>query len=402
MKKILIGCICILSIIILTLSACSQSPSATSPSTSNPPQVTQASETPVFPTAPSTPTATNPVSQIKRGGLLKIIYTGGSVTNIGNPGLLVTPSDSIYNSPAVEMLIAPDDKGNLNPLLATSWDINSNQTPPNIVFHLRKGVKFHDGTDFNAEAVKFNLDLARTGERSTNLSSITSVEVIDDYTVRVNLTAFDYTILTNLASSSVGWIVSPTAIQTHDKEWTTTHPVGTGPFRFVSYNRDVSVKYERFDGYWQAGKPYLDGVEFEIVADQMTGLLAFKSGEGQVLPVVQAKDADSLKQEGFTVIIAPASVVDLVPSSADPKSPLSDLRVRRAIDYAIDKKAIASSLGYGYYEPANQPFVSSVWAYNPEVVGYPYNPAKAKELLKEAGYPNGFKIPIWMVQGSSQ
>jgi ABC-type transport system substrate-binding protein len=154
------------------------------------------------------------------------------------------------------------------------------------------------------------------------------------------------------------------------------------------------IKWKRFDDYWD-GKPYLDGIEMIKNIDPVAGLMALKLGERHLL-AAEPKDAKALEDDGrFTVILPPEGLMAaLAGNSKDPKSPFADIRVRQAVSYAIDMAAMAKAFGYGYYKPMNQWARPGTWAYNPSVKGYPYDPAKAKQLLAAAGYPNGFKATL--------
>jgi peptide/nickel transport system substrate-binding protein len=359
------------------------------------------SDTTTSPAASSTPTATTPAATTipadtpQEGGILKIISVGGGLVNIGNPGYIANAGDGGYSAPALEGLLRLDKDGIYQPWLATSWDIATD----NIIFHIRQGVKFHDGTPLNAAAVKYNLDLSRTGEWG-NLKDITSVVVMDEYTVKITFERFNWAFLDAMGMGIWGFIASPTALQNNTKEWTFTHPVGTGPFKFVSYEPDISLTFERYDDYWD-GKPYLDGVEFVMQANSTTALLAFKAGEGNILGMINGTDVPGLIAAGAIIDASPGAVMCLFPDSANPNSPLSKLEVRQAISYAINTVELADAIGLGYYVPCNQPFYEGMMGYNYDVVGYPFNPTKARELLADAGYADGFTIKLLTVSGGS-
>ncbi len=193
-------------------------------------------------------------------------------------------------------------------------------------------------------------------------------------------------------------IISPAAIKEKGEEWAIRHPVGTGPFKFVSYQRDVSQKYERFGDYWDKGKPYLDGIEFVYIADPLVAAASFEAGEGDVLSLVSPKEGLNLVKKGYSVLSIPFGVgANLAPDSANPDSPYADKRVREALQYAIDTTAIAEALGYGFWEPKiSQVIPSRSFAYDPNYKGRRYNPDKAKQLLSKAGYPKGFKTTLYV------
>ena len=380
---------------------------ATSTQATAPPKTTQVVTSPTVPVAAppttpvappkTTPTAVSPTTPAtsatattpKYGGTLKVIASG-TIQNIGDPISAFGPDDGTFQSPAVEKLITVDPKGNIIPNLATSWTIS----PDNkyITMNLRKGVKFHDGTTCDAAAVKFNLDLFRTGPRP-DLKTIASIDVIDDSTIRLNYATFDPALLANMWAA-VGWIVSPTAYKANGADWAKTHPIGTGPYKFVSYTRDVSVKYVRFDDYW-GGKPYLDAMEYDLIADPATALATFKSGAAQASIIVGTKDAAAMQSSSqYSINKIPAQVHTIAPDSTTATSPFSKLKVRQAVAYAIDTAAIAKVVGNGFYSATNQIAVPEGYSYNPSIVGYPYDPTKAKQFLSDAGYANGFNTTI--------
>jgi peptide/nickel transport system substrate-binding protein len=387
MKKVLLGLIITLVLSGLVLSACSSetttAPSQTTAalSTTSAVKTTTATQTtaPAKTTTVAPTTVTTPIS----GGTLKVITN--SVTTMGVPAVGPTQNGQMVARVCCENLLQLDNNGNVIPWLATSWQWSSDYK--SLTFTLRKGVKFHDGTDFNAAAVKFCLDMVKNSER-TELIDVTSIDVIDDYTIKLSLKRYSSTLLKPLAGLG-GKIVSPTAFQKMGEAVAAVNPVGTGPFKFDSYQRDVSVKFKKFDGYWQQGKPYLDGLEFVLIKDPVTALIALKSGDAQISFRCSAKDAGDLQASGnYYINKTPAGIKGISSDSKNISSPFSDIKVRQAMAYALDTKAIAKAMGYGTAEAANQLSPASSLNYNPSVVGYPYNTQKAKDLLLQAGFSN--------------
>jgi len=228
------------------------------------------------------------------------------------------------------------------------------------------------------------------------VGQVGSVEVINDYTVRLNLSAWDNLILTHLAVDGTTFIVSPTAIEKNGVDWAVLHPRGTGPFKVEEFDRNLSVKLERFDDYWEEGLPYLDGLEIDIIPDRMTSMASLKAGEVKILFSLDMRQVVELKtMPRFHIVPTEGNHVILLPNSKDPNSPFADKRVRQAVEYAIDKETICKSLGYGYLQPVYQIIHSCPG--NPGTVPRKYNPDKAKELLVEAGYPDGFKTKVLAV-----
>ena len=224
------------------------------------------------------------------GGILRIAENQDGAS-IGYPPKLFPVVSMRQAAPALEPLFRNDAAGKPMPWLATGF--KEDLANKSITLTIRKGVKFHDGTDFNGEAVKWNLELAMTAKAS-GTERLKSIDLVDPFTVRVNLTEWDNTVISNLAQS-LGLMISPTAFKKNGGEqWAAKNPVGTGPFQFVSWEKDIRTVYKRFDSYWQKGKPYLDGIEWNIMPDPLTRMMSFKKGEMDVALSIAAKDMGGL------------------------------------------------------------------------------------------------------------
>jgi len=331
------------------------------------------------------------------GGTLKVGESlEGSGGGIGYPQKMTVTNNARYAAPAIESLFRVDEQGELVPWLASGYE--SNPTENTITITLREGIEFHDGTNFNAEAVKWNLEQAILCLTSGS-SNIKSVEVLDDYTVLISLNTWDSTTITGLASF-LGMMISPTAFETYGEDYCTENPIGTGPFKFVSWQRNVLIKYERNETYWQPDKPYLDAIEIHIIADPVTTVMSFKAGEIDAITLFGGPDSNQLLNEGygFSRQNQGSGVLSIIPDSAVEGSPGANLLVRQAIAHAIDLQAIVNTVRYGAAITTNQWIYPGHWAYNPEVKGYPYDPDKARQLLIDAGYPDGFTAQLTYIQ----
>ena len=406
MKRLLIPLVILLLcslVVIGCSSSTSPAPASTTPvpaTTSTTPALTKTTSVPPPVTTPlsnpsstsSSPAASNQTTAgAQSGGILKIISQTSAV-NIGSPWAYGGLWDGMIRQPGVDTLIHFDNTGALIPWLATSWQVSPDAK--SVIIKLKQGVKFQDGTDFNADAVKYNLDLCKQSSMVSGmigLNNVTSIDVVDPFTIRYNLSQYDSSVIYGLGSTT---IVSPTAAQKNGSDWCQTNPVGTGPFKFASFQKDVSLKYTKFDGYWQSGKPYLNGIEYSFVADPVTALQAYKAGQAQYLLSPSPKDALDLQKSGKIVDQAHSYVFGLVGDSANPTSPFANLKVRQAVTYAIDSASITKNLGYGFWQPTNQIYTQDSPAYNPDIKGYSYNPQQAKDLLTQAGYPNGFQTKL--------
>lgn len=390
MKKILFLLLIGVILCSLFIGSCTKTettPTTAAPSTTKPATTVPATTAP----ATTTPAADQPVS----GGTLRIVGATGLV-DLGYPPTM-NPTDEATAKAYTEALVSWELNGDFTPELAESWDlVQANKT---ITFHLRKGVKFQDGTDFNAEAVRYNAQLRIDSKRMVDAKYIDSMQVVDAYTFRYNLNTW-----INPAKALHSWaygltIYSPTALA-KGEEWNTTNYVSTGPFKFVSFERDVSLKIVKFDGYWRGPEyPYLDGIEMSFFADTtaMSAAMQAKEGDAWAAPIKEALD---LEKMGLKLITQPGMYTEIVPDDKTPGSVWADKRVREALEYAIDRPALAEGLGYGKFIPMKMLAPEGSTGYNAAYPERVYNPEKARQLLAEAGYPNGFKTTMLVFQGN--
>jgi ABC-type transport system substrate-binding protein len=297
------------------------------------------------------------------------------------------PVDNYLMLPVIERLAEWDENGNMIPVLTTGWDIDANAKT--ITWHLREGIKFHDGTDFNAEAVKWNFQLGIDTNSLTDGQYVDSMEVVDEHTLTMHLNSFSWMMIENYGLMSP---ISPTAYMnsgaTEEEriEWARANAVGTGPFTVSDFKRDDHISFVKNPNYWQEGKPYLDAIEIRFIADPMVAAATMEAGEADMwMGANTPQNILDLQEQGLLINWGPGMFYSLLPESSNPDSPLSIKGVREAIEYALDRDAIAEMIGQGLYEPLYQ-MASSTWpgyveGYNPR----PYNPDKARELLAEAG-----------------
>jgi peptide/nickel transport system substrate-binding protein len=378
-----------------TFSPSSSAPVSTPPPNTGLPSATPPKTTAVPATLPATvpvATPTSPAITGTYGGTLRYVLAAG-------PGTPLDPWEATGGTIStmqfsVQPLLREDLPGVLVPVLATSWETNPTANPPNIVFHLRQGVKFSDGSDFNAQAVKWNFDMTKQGGMQAGTTNYwQSVDVVDNNTVKISFPFWRNTWLRGF-SENVAFISSPTAYQKNGVDWVRLNMVGTGPFNQTSYVRDVALKTVKNPGYWDTGYPYLDSVNILYVADQLTRDALFKSG-GADLTAIASSEAAQFQSPNFKVITQQTGNSGLFPDSLNDDSPWSKLEVRQAAEYAIDKAGLAKAFGYGYTTAAYQMPSPVNMAYDPKFAGARiYDVAKAKQLLITAGYPNGFKSTI--------
>jgi peptide/nickel transport system substrate-binding protein len=347
-------------------------PAATTPKTTAPAATT---------TAPAATTVTP-----KSGGTLKIHLPTEPFSLY--PPTMTGQTDGENNAVCVESLFRLNEKGEVVPLLGLDYIADPDTNT--FTIHLRKGVKFHDGSDFNAAVAKWNMQQYQAGSKA-ELKNVTAIDTPDDYTLLLHLPAFDNTLIINLTSAAdAGRMVSKQSFDANGgKDWALKNPIGTGPFKFVSWTKDVSIIFARNDAYW-GGKPYLDQVQFIRIADSTTAQMTFKSGGLDFYgpdPVI----SDPLVKSGlYNWAVTPEGQIPALTGYAkDPNSPFAKLEVRQALAYAINPQALSNAFGYGYWKVSNQWAVPGTWGFNTNVVGYPFNTAKAKELLTKAGYTSG-------------
>jgi ABC-type transport system substrate-binding protein len=295
-----------------------------------------------------------------------------------------------------EPLVKLDPDGNPNPWLATGWEWGPNNTY--ITFTLRQGVKFHDGTTFTAEAVKLEADQVIEIKES-NAVNWDRWEILDDYHIRLYLKKYENNFWTTLAGINMMFF-SPTAYKEHGIDWMKEHPIGTGPFKFESFEKGVHLKLVKNPDYWQKGKPYLDGITVLFVKELLTRLTAMQSGEGDMVTSVEGKDLADMKSKGFKIIARMDGTGFIMFDTMNANSIFRDARIRQAIEYAIDKQAIVDAMGYGYMAVNNQMTPPQYASHNKNLPSREYNLEKAKQLLAEAGYPQGFKTRIITMGGA--
>ena len=291
--------------------------------------------------------------------------------------------------------------GEYIPELALSWEVS--QDKKHITFKLRKGVAFHDGTPFNAEAAKFNLDRLMVPEDATQVytwfKEMESVDVLDDYTVRINMSEPSAMIMTVLTSKA-GFMVSPAAMKKYGDEYN-MHPTGTGPFKLVEWVPGDHLLMRRNENYWEMGEdgkplPYLDEFLVRVITDASVRLVELQTGNIQLMQAIPAESLDIVRNDPkLDVVRTPSSQIFRIYANFE-KAPTDNLLVRKAINYAIDRKAMAKALVPGqeflppfYYLPDSPEY----YDYTP----YSYDPEKAKQLLLEAGYPNGLDLSLMLI-----
>lgn len=285
----------------------------------------------------------------------------------------------------------------LKPGLAESWEYLDDST---LQFKLRQGVVFHNGEPFNADAVKFTFDrlLGEEGQKGpqySNYTSIDKVEVVDEFTVKMHLKSPDPVLLTKLAGYGAV-IVPPKYVQEKGDDHFNNNPVGTGPFKMTEYKRDQQFVLEKNPDYWKEGLPKLDKVTFKVIPESSTRLAELQTGKIDIMKRVEVAQANSVKETDFLELkeVGTPTVFSLRFDTA--QKPLDDVRVRQAINYAIDKDTIIEEILGGFGKPISTYQSDLSFGNNPDLEPYPYDAEKAKELLAEAGVAEGTTLEVFI------
>ncbi|WP_208851956.1 glutathione ABC transporter substrate-binding protein GsiB [Pectobacterium odoriferum] len=333
--------------------------------------------------------ATSPVWAAKDA----VIAVGSTFTSLdpydANDSLSQTVAKSFYQG-----LFGFDKEMKLVNVLADSYDVSPDGLTYTVKLH--PGVKFHDGSAFNAAAVKVNLDRASNPDnrlkRYNLFKMIDKTEAVDDLTVKITLKTPFSAFVNNLAHPAAV-MISPAALKQYGKD-IGFHPVGTGPYRFVAWNQTDFVKVEKFSGYWKAGLPKLDSITWRPVVDNNTRAALLQTGEAQFAYPIPFEQAKVLEKNDKLALVASPSILHRYISMNVTQKPFDNPKVREALNYAINKEALIKVAFSGYATPAEGPLPSSI-DYSVKYHPWPYDPAKARELLKEAGYPDGFTTTLW-------
>lgn len=307
-----------------------------------------------------------------------------------------------------DQLVEFKDEGTeLEPGLAEKWDISPDGL--DYTFYLKKGIKFQDGNPLNADAVKFSIDRQidpnhpyhNTGEfayADFTFGTVKEVKVIDESTVKITLKEAFAPFLSNMAMHSAS-IVSPEAVKKYGKDFS-KNPVGTGPYKFVSWKPGVEIILEKNADYFK-GAPKIDQLIYKPIAEDQTRLTELEAGNLDLIVNVPPDDLQRLQDaKKYQIIEQPGMHVWWTAFNTQ-KKPFNNVKVRQAINYAINRDAIVKDILKGTGEPATTPLPPVVWGHDFNIKNYDYNPEKAKQLLAEAGYPNGFEANYWIPESGS-
>lgn len=339
----------------------------------------------------------------------------------------VTDGESIQRMDNIHEGLVEYEPGttSIRPCLATDWTISDDKKT--ITFNLKKGVQFHHGFgEMTADDVVFSFarqydpdnwyhDKGEWAYWGYMFTDIESVEKLDTYKIAIHMKQPNASIMTSLAMFTVS-IVSEKAAQQYGEDYF-KNPVGTGPFEFVEWVKDDHITLQAFQDYWR-DPPKIAQLVFKVIPDPSARLMALQAGEVHGIEYIDPKQLDIVRNDpklqlisqagmnvGYVALNCGEGYVDAngngkwdageeveVPGAFEP---FKDIRVRQAIAYAIDKESIVRNLYQGAATVAVEGMPPSLFGYNTNITGYPYNPQKARDLLADAGYPDGFTVSLW-------
>ncbi|GFN36484.1 glutathione ABC transporter substrate-binding protein [Tepidimicrobium xylanilyticum] len=291
----------------------------------------------------------------------------------------------IYNT-----LVEATEDMEIEPGLAESWEQVDETTWR---FKLREGVKFHNGEELRASDVKFSLDrMMNSPEVAHIVGAVESVEIEGDYTVIIKTKEPFAPILAHLAHTAAS-ILNEKAVTEAGDDYA-NNPIGTGPFKFVSHDAGDKVTLERFDDYF--GEPAkVNTLIFRNIPEGTNRTIGLKTGEIDIAYDIEPIDLGKVREDDKLVLIEEESLSTSYIGFNTKKAPFHDVRVRKALNHAVNVDEIIEVVLEGAGKKATGPINDKVFGYNKDLKGYEYDPEKAKELLAEAGYPDGFKTTIW-------
>jgi peptide/nickel transport system substrate-binding protein len=332
------------------------------------------------------------ITSIVEAATLRVGGTQAPPT-LGNPYSAIGPPPSAVWLALYDGLTVIDENGKLAPALAESW---TNPTPTTWVFKLRPNVTFHNGEPFNAQTVVDVITMLKQPDAQKYISVaelriIKEVKALDPMTVEFTTNEPDAILPKRL---NIIMMVEPKAWKTLGADAFALKPVGTGPFQLIDWGKaSGKIKMSVFKNSWRKSAE-VDALELYSIMEASSRMQAILSGQVDIMVAPSPEDAKLLKEEGFKVSSPPVAVTMSIAFRTERLEtvPLKDKRVRQALNMAVDRDAMSKQILDGMANPAYQGATPAVTGYNPDLPPIPYDPAKAKKLLAEAGYPNGFDL----------
>jgi peptide/nickel transport system substrate-binding protein len=329
----------------------------------------------------------------KKGGTLRVGFYVEAVTM--DPHLSGSKVDRQVYHNVYEPLLTLDTKLGIKPGLAESW---TQPDPKTLVFKLRRGVRFHDGTAFDAEAAKFNFNRMKTEAKSLRkgeVANIDSVDALDPATIRLNLKRPDASLLATLTDRA-GMMVSPKVVQERGAGLERdARGAGTGPFEFVEWVRDSHLVIKRNESYWQKGSgPYLDRVRYRPIPDDVVKLQSLQAGEIDVMDYVQPRDVAPMRADKRLAVVDVPSLAAFGYQLNHTRPPFNVKALRQAVASAIDLDQIVKGVWLNVGSPSNGPISPASWAYDRSIPPIKRDLSRVKAKLLEGGQPGGFTFTV--------
>ena len=326
-----------------------------------------------------------------------IVATGTDASQL-DPHLCTDSATEVLNRNIYQNLVRYNANMEIIPELATDWSVSGDGLT--WTFHLKEGVLFHDGTPFNAEAVKVSFERILAPEtaspRRSVLEMIEEVRAIDDTTVDI-LTAYPCGSFLQQLCHPAGGIISPKAVEEFGIERLLENPCGTGPLMLREWQRGERLIFDAFSGYHD-GAPAFNSITFNIVPDDAARAMLIEAGQCDMALRLPVNEVKRLRGTANLNIIESPTIMTMYFALNNQKDTMKDPRVRQALNYAVDMDSIVRNVVSDFSEPADSVISPYTWGYAP-VGGYPFDPEKAKDLLKEAGYEDTYEFTLWTPVG---
>lgn len=310
----------------------------------------------------------------------------------GNDGFSLRANRLIYSR-----LVEADENMQIHPGLAESWQQLDDRT---MQFKLRKGIKFHNGDDFTAEDVKFSFERMMNSPRiAFVLPPIERIDVVDDYTVNIVTKTPFGPLLAHLSHPALGMVSKK--LLTENPEALKEKPIGTGSYKFKEWIYGDKLVLEKNEDFYDKNERGLKYIIFKNVVEASNRAIGLETGEIDIATPISSVDEENIKNNPKLQLLTKPSISYTYIGMNMTKAPLNDIRVRKAINYAIDKQAIIDVILNGNGKIATSPIAPGVFGFTDKTKNYEYNVEKAKELMKEAGYENGFTTSILVFSGEA-
>ena len=345
---------------------------------------------------PSAQAAPGARTAMQSGG--RVVYGYGAEAVKLDPGDAIDRPSFDVSQNIYDGLVEIDQQGAIQPALATEWSISDDNLT--WTFTLRPGVTFHDGTEFNADAVKLNMDRILNEENQLGTygqwePSVESVNVTGPLEVQF-VTKQPAGGLLNLMASGYGGIISPAAIEQYGPDLA-RNPVGAGPFVFSEWEQGQRIVLTRNADYW-GGAPEIDELEFRVISEDSSRILALEAGDVDVIANVSAQNIPILRDNSSLVVIQQPTYRLFYWAFNCTKDVFSDVRVRQALNYLIDRESLVENVLQGVGQPADAPIPPTVVGYAP-IDAYTYDLERGQALLAEAGFPADWAGVAYITEG---